>query len=61
MAPSCTDADSETASDTDTAVLLAAVRKGCDLKAILDREVIPPRPQDMFEEQNWFSMYGTAP
>ena len=56
MAPSCTDADS--ASDSDTAVL-AAVKEGCEVKAKLDREVTPPRPRGMFEERRWLSMYGT--
>ena len=41
VAPSCTDADS--ASDSDTAVLVAAVKKGCEVKANPDREVIRPR------------------
>ena len=40
VAPSCTDVDS--ASDSDTAEL-AAVKEGCEVKANPDREVIRPR------------------
>ena len=48
MAPSCTDADY--ASDSDTAVL-AVVKEGCEVKARTDREVIRPhgkRNADVF-------------
>ena len=45
MPPSFTDEDSNTASDTDTAVVI----EGRDVKAIFDREVIPLRPCDMWE------------
>ena len=49
MAPSCTDADY--ASDSDTAVQ-AAVKEGCEIKARTDCKVI--RPSDV----DYASMFG---
>ena len=62
VAPSCTDADTDTASDNDTAVL-DAVTEGCDAKAMHDQQVIPPRPKGSqlfnYEVMSWYGQYGT--
>ena len=42
VAPLFTDADSDTAADSDTDVL-AAVKEGCEVKARTDREIIRPQ------------------
>ena len=51
MAPTCTDAES--ASDSDTAVL-AAVEEGCEVKARTDCEVIRPSDANIHRDAFWF-------
>ena len=62
MAPSYTDADADTASDNDTAVL-AAVIIGHYAKAMQDCEIIPPRHEGSHpfsrEVMSWYAQYGT--